>query len=76
MANVPRLRTKNDIPEFVRGRPRSSPDSPGSGPSRAGQDLGSTRAGGKDDGSLHKLHQIMISYYSYFASIVFLLLVL
>ena len=28
-----------------------------SGPSRAGQALGSTRAGGKDDGSLHKLPQ-------------------
>ena len=34
------------------------PGIPGSGPRRAGQALGSTRAGGKDDGSLHKLPQI------------------
>ena len=47
-------------------RPRSSsaiipgiPGVRGSGPRRAGQDLGSTRAGGKDDGSLHKLPQII-----------------
>ena len=46
----------------------SSPDSadsaaiPGNGPRRAVPDLGSTRAGGKDDGSLHKLPQITRYY--------------
>ena len=30
---------------------------PGNGPNRAGPDLCSTRSGGKDDGSLHKLPQ-------------------
>ena len=43
----------------------SSADSPlsrgfrGNGPNRAGPGLGSTRAGGQDDGSLHKLPQII-----------------
>ena len=38
-----------------------SPGFRGNGPSQAGPDLGSTRAGGKDDGSLHKLPQNIIA---------------
>ena len=34
---------------------------PGDGPNRAGPDLGSTHAGGKDDGSLHQLPQTTIA---------------
>ena len=33
---------------------------PGNGPNRAGLDLGSTRARGKDDGSSYKLPQIIL----------------
>ena len=38
----------------------ATPAIPGNGPSWAVLDLGSTRAGGKDDGSLHKLPQMML----------------
>ena len=44
VSQVLRLRTKYSLTEFIDGIP-------GNGPSRAGPDLGSTRAGGKDDGS-------------------------
>ena len=46
------------IPELIRGFPGIR-GFPRNGPSRAGQALGSTRAGGQDDGSLHKLPQII-----------------
>ena len=35
---------------------------PGNGPNRAGPELGSTRTGGQDDGSLHKLPQTRTFY--------------
>ena len=45
------LSTKYDLAGSIRGFR-------GNGPNRAGPGLGSTRAGGQDDGSLHKLSQI------------------
>ena len=60
-ANVvlqPRLCTKNRLPEFIPGF-RGIPGFPGNNPNRAGLALGSARAGGKDDCSLHKLLPII-----------------
>ncbi len=58
VSQVPHLCTKNGLPEFIRGF-RGFRGFPGNGPNRAGPALGSTRARGKDDGSLHKLLQII-----------------
>ena len=56
VADPPRLPTKNDFPELIRGF-RGFRGFPGNGPNHAGLVLGSTRAGGKDDGSSHRLPQ-------------------
>ena len=48
--------SQKQLPEFIRGF-RGFPGFLENGPNRAGSALGSTRAGGKDDSSLHKLPQ-------------------
>ena len=55
VSQVLHLCTKNGLSEFIPG----FRGFPGNGPNRAGPALGSTRAGGKDEGSLHKLPQMI-----------------
>ena len=62
VSQVQHLCTKNGLPEFIRGF-RGFLGFPGNGPNRAGPAPGSTRAGGKDGGSLYKPQTVLRDIY-------------